>query len=156
MELEFSKSKLVKKIKYPTLKTADSNFSKSRRLECVVAVEDPDHAYARCYTCGALMNIKYMDNGHYIKRGNKSVRFNRMNTFPQGTCCNKYGKGEQEKFRAHLIEDFGSEKVAELELFAKRNKYKCTKIHGYALHLINEESKAIINKICKEKGINKW
>jgi hypothetical protein len=140
-----------------TLKQADSNYSKSIRLTYVVAVEDPEHAYARCYTCGNLVNIKDLHNGHYIKRGNKSVRFNRkFNSRPQCPGCNDHGKGEQEKYRTNLVNEFGSEAVAEFELMANRNRFKVKSIHPYALYLINKESLEIINRICKEKNISKW
>ena len=142
---------------YPKMKTVHENRSKAVRLLGVVSVVSPEEAYARCYTCLSLVNIKLMDCGHYIKRGNKSVTFNmKFNLRPQCKFCNDHGKGEQEKYRAHLIEEMGSGPVAEFELFAKKNKNVVTKIHGYALRIINEESKAIINRITKEKGIQKW
>jgi hypothetical protein len=153
------KKKKTKKPKKETatLKTTDSNYSKSVRLQYVVVVEDPDHAYARCYTCLGLFNIKDLDNGHYIKRGNKSVRFNRkFNSRPQCTSCNKHGKGEQEKYRTNLVNEFGSKAVAEFELLAKRNRFKVKTMNPYVLYLINEESKMLIKKYCKEKGINPW
>ena len=147
------KAKKKKDTFYPSLKRTDSNFSKSIRLSYIEIVRSPEDVYCRCYTCGKLIHIKEIQDGHYIKRNRKSVRFDRNNSRPQGVCCNLYGKGEQEKFRAHLIEEIGAEKVADLEL---RGKIKITRIPKEALRIINDESKEIINKICKERGIEKW
>lgn len=154
-QLRYRKRRKKKPVmeKYPTLKTTDSNFSKSIRLSYVVSVQSPETVYCRCYTCGKVEHIKDIQDGHYIKRNCKAVRFDRNNSRPQCVACNLYGKGEQEKFRAHLVEEIGEDKVTDIEI---RGKIKINKIHGYALQIINNEAKTMVNAICKEKGIKKW
>ncbi len=148
----FFKTNTLKK-KHPTEKTTWSNFSKSVRLSHVCNVLSPDRAYARCVTCNKLFDIKDMDTGHWMKRNKKATKYDRRNCHPQCSNCNSFCKGEEVLHEEYILKTYGQEVVDDLK---ERAAYAYFKIPKIALNIINEESKEIINKICKEKGINKW
>jgi hypothetical protein len=154
-QLSYRGKKVKKKKKpvYPTEKTTWSNFSKSVRLQHLEVVLDCDRFYARCVTCGSLKHVKELDGGHWMKIKNKATKFDRKNVHPQCTECNKHKKGEEIKHEEYILKTYGKEVVEDLK---ERAGYAYFKIPGAALKIINDESKEIINRICAEKGIEKW
>lgn len=66
---------------------------------------------AKCYTCGAIHDIKLLDNGHYVNREHKTVRFNEDNCRPQCTYCNRYRSGRHLEFGINLVKEIGSKRV---------------------------------------------
>jgi len=43
----------------------------------------------KCFTCPVVLPIKEIQNGHYIKRGNRATRFLEANLRPQCPTCNQ-------------------------------------------------------------------
>lgn len=136
--------KLPKKIKEATVW---ANFSKSVRLEAVTLVIGHE-GLGECYTCGKTIPIKEADAGHCISRRKKATKYDRRNVKLQCKKCNKWLNGNTVEF----IRKMGVETYAQLLTLSLSTK----KIDQEFLHKINDESKEIINKICKERGINKW
>jgi hypothetical protein len=136
-----------------TEKTTWKNFSKSVRLKHIECVLSSDRFFARCVTCGSLKHVKELQGGHWMKIKNKATKFDRKNVHPQCVSCNMYKKGEEIKHEEYILKTYGQEVVNDLK---ERADYAYFKIPQEALEIINNESKEIINKICKEKGIEKW
>jgi len=155
-EIQTKKNKKLKNKKdpfYPNEKTTWLNFSKSVRLQHIETVLDSDRFFARCVTCGKLKHVKELHAGHWIKIKHKATKFDRKNVHPQCVECNEYKKGEEIKHEEYILNKYGKEVLDDLK---ERGSYPYFKIPKEALKIINDESKEIINKICKEKGINKW
>lgn len=75
-----------------------------------------DHReYVECVTCKVKKPIKEMQNGHYVSRGNNSLRFSEDNCFPQCVGCNVFKKGNYPAYTSFLINKFGSDHVLNLE-----------------------------------------
>ena len=122
-------------------------FSKSVRLEAVTIVCG-NEGLGPCYTCGKVIKIKDGDAGHCISRRFKSVKYNRLNVKLQCKKCNKWLNGNQTEFIRHL----GVETYLDL---LEKSKIK-TRLSQVVLNEIYDESLEIINRICKEKNIQKW
>ncbi|PXV61195.1 NinG protein [Dysgonomonas alginatilytica] len=73
--------------------------------------------YVSCFTCGKAYRISEMQNGHFIPRGNMTLRFSIMNCFPQCKECNEYKDGNEAKYREALTEKFG---IAHVEYLDKK------------------------------------
>jgi hypothetical protein len=130
---------------------ADEWFSKYIRLR--YSFEDRGELYCRCYTCNRPHPIKQIENGHYVNREHKTVRFHPNNARPQCTHCNCYRSGKHAIFGTKLAKEIGVEEVDNLrqmsmfpgednELFYREqaNKYR-----------------KLFNQLLKEKGIkNPW
>ncbi len=74
-----------------------------------------------CYTCGKIVPLKELDNGHYQKREHKATRYHLNNCRPQCKTCNGDTKhnGKQDVFRKNLVYEIGEEMVIEIENLAK-------------------------------------
>ena len=79
--------------------------------------------FANCYTCNKREYWKYLQDGHYIPRGNMILKYSEINNKPQCYDCNCTKAGNLEVFRAKLIQEYGFEKVEELEGL-KHSTYK--------------------------------
>jgi len=99
-----------------TMATADTYFSRYVRL----LYSENGHCF--CYTCGVCLPIKEIQNGHYIKREHKSVRYNLNNCRPQCPTCNGDIKhnGKQAEFRVALVSEIGEKAVVELETIGRQ------------------------------------
>lgn len=60
------------------------------------------HSRCRCVTCGRSYLWRRMDNGHFISRTCKRLRWDEENTAPQCTRCNKWGGGMFVEFENYL------------------------------------------------------
>ena len=99
------------------IKVLDKVYSEYIRLRT-----SDSNGYCRCITCGRVYHWKSLDCGHFIGRGNYSVRFNELNTAPQCVECNSYNGGERVKFEKTLINIHGIEAVEELKRIAKQEE----------------------------------
>ena len=142
-----------KTLKSPKIRTerqraidrADSWFSRFIRLK--YSVEHGQILFCRCFTCGMPHNIKNIDCGHYINRGNHKVRWSTNNARPQCKRCNKWRSGEHHKFEQHLIKEIGQSAVDEL-------KQEANKIADFSTAEIREIAKVFrleVRRIEKEK-----
>lgn len=95
-----------------------------RVFSVYVRVSRADHAgYVECYTCGERLPWKSVDCGHFIKRGNTSVRFDEENCRPQCFNCNRIKDGMAEAFEERLREDLGEEAVDDLIRRGRENSH---------------------------------
>jgi len=136
--------KLPKKIKEATVW---QNFSKSVRLLSITLIVGSE-GLGECFTCGKTIPIKEGDAGHCISRRIKPTKYNRTNVKLQCKRCNKWLNGNQTAF----IKNLGIKTYTELLDLSGM----FFKIDQSFLSEVNEESKFLINKICKAKGIEKW
>ena len=136
--------KLPKKIKEAT---AWQKFSKSVRMGAITLVVG-NEGLGECYTCGKTIPVKEGDAGHCISRRIKSTKYNRQNVKLQCKKCNKWLNGNTVNF----IKNMGIDMYSQLLELSMRS----FKIDQVFLNEINEESKFIIDKISKEKGVAKW
>ena len=88
------------------IKKLDKIFSEYIRMRYADA-----NGIVRCVTCGKPDHWKFMDCGHFIPRGNHSVRWDEINCAPQCKICNQLEGGRTEKFQDYLIEQYGAEAV---------------------------------------------
>ena len=110
-----SKTKLKTAGSYKTLeKKLDRIFSEYIRLKAAY-----EGGYCQCITCGKFYHWRELDNGHYISRTVKAVRFNEINCNPQCTWCNLRRQGQHHIYRDKLIEIYGKEEVEKLENLAR-------------------------------------
>lgn len=130
-------------MKAPKIVTVDRNFSKRVRLHY-----SNGNGYARCYTCGKVLPLSQLQNGHFIKRQYYSHRWDIRNCRPQCAGCNNkdWGNGEQAVFYSNLAKEYGNEEV-ELMVSSRNMRRK----KDYELIAINEESKKAIKEL-KDKG----
>lgn len=71
--------------------------------------------WSACYTCGKRSHWKYLQNGHYISRSVKALRWDEDNCRPQCIGCNLFKNGNVITFRENLVKELGEEKVKTLE-----------------------------------------
>lgn len=96
----------VKKVSLSKLmKKADAIFSQFIRLR--------DNG--KCYTCGLQKSYKEMQNGHFVPRQYKSLRYDEINCHCQCYACNMLYNGQPSAYAKRLEEDYGIGTVARLE-----------------------------------------
>lgn len=102
-----------KKVKKPTvrqlIKRLDAIFSLYVRNKYA----DFD-GYVECFTCGVKKPVKEMQNGHYVSRSVKSLRFYEKNTHPQCTMCNIFKHGAMDSYALALQRKYGASILEEL------------------------------------------
>lgn len=69
----------------------------------------------QCFTCDKFFHYKKIQNGHYISRFYKAVRWDEDNCRPQCMWCNMYKNGDAANFRERLVIEIGLPKVLALE-----------------------------------------
>ena len=79
----------------------DDVFSKFIRLS-----NADQWGMVRCISCGKRMNWKQADNGHFVPRGNMSLRFDPKNCHPQCQECNRGKYGNIKDYREALVKRF--------------------------------------------------
>ncbi len=79
-----------------------------------------DNGDVRCCTCSKMDHWKYMQAGHFISRGNMSLRFSEFNVHPQCPECNELKEGNLMQYRIYLENRYGTLRVAWLE--SEKNK----------------------------------
>ena len=92
------------------IKKLDDVFSKYIRKKYSVS------GIVKCYTCGSYHEEKHIQAGHFISRKKYSVRWDEVNVKPQCLKCNIFTQGEQAKFEAGLIKEYGQEAVEMLKI----------------------------------------
>lgn len=97
------------------MKLADTYFSRYIRLK------HSENGKCTCYTCGNILPIKEIDNGHFQKREHQATRYHEDNCRPQCKTCNGDIKhnGKQIEFRENLVREIGEENVGQIEYQAR-------------------------------------
>lgn len=63
--------------------------------------------YVKCFTCGARMHWKSIQNGHYVSRTYLATRWHDKNCHPQCVGCNIFKHGNMEEYALALIKKYG-------------------------------------------------
>src|SRR4030042_5187071 len=98
-----------------------------------IRIRDSNADYGHCYTCGAMVPIKYAQSGHFKSRGiggNSGIYFDERAIHLQCKQCNAFEQGKPEEYEDHLIFDYGPEVVTELKLKHKTNRYTLMDLVG--------------------------
>lgn len=125
--------KLEEKTAQQLIKVADEWFSKRVRLEDSELRGSEFHG--TCVTCSYSKRVAYWDGdrfrfepgwdaGHFVRRGEKVVRYNRNNVHLQCKFhCNRMRSGEPEKHRLAIDRMYGEGTAQELEELARTTTY---------------------------------
>lgn len=71
--------------------------------------DSADGRHNECVTCHKVFEIKELQCGHFIKRGNIWLKYKEHNVYPQCVRCNKFLDGAQDKMAYHVIQQHGIE-----------------------------------------------
>jgi hypothetical protein len=108
-------------------KDLDAIFSWVIRMEAA-----DDNGIAQCVTSGKLEHWTKLQNGHYISRKHKSLRFNEKNCHPQTMHDNVFLKGNYPSYALFMIKTYGLEFVEWL----KSAKHQQSKYHPFELTVL--------------------
>lgn len=111
------KAKKKKTPRQRAMDRADQWFSRYIRLKH--SFENGRDVICICYTCGKPKHILSIENGHFQRRGYKTVRYHINNARPQCTKCNKWHSGMPEQFEIRLRKDIGDEQVDAIKALAQ-------------------------------------
>lgn len=108
------------KSKPPTGKIAklDKVFSEFIRLR-----DANEQGIIFCISCRKPVFWKESDNGHFVNRVHKSLRFSEINCNAQCRSCNRFDESNPEGYRAGLIKKYG-EGIIEKLMIAKNQTMK--------------------------------
>lgn len=130
------------------MKLADTYFSRYIRLS------HSSDGQCTCYTCGSIIDIKEVDNGHYMKREHKSTRYHENNCRPQCKTCNGDTKhnGKQAEFRVNLSYEIGEDDVVKIEALARNPIDANTNFFKN----ISDTYREKVNELQKELKVKFW
>ena len=126
---------------------ADKWFSRYIRLR-----DANNQGIAKCCTCDTYNFVKKMDCGHYIKRQHQAARYNVHNCSTQCKRCNNFEQGNDTKFRQHLVDMYGENKV----LLVESSKRTTVKRSANDMKLLADHYKELTMEMLKIKGVVKW
>lgn len=131
-----------------SMSNADTYFSRYIRIKNSI------DGNCTCYTCGVILPIKELDNGHYMKREHKATRYNEHNCRPQCKKCNGDTKhnGKQVEFRENLCNEIGEEMVIEIEKLSKTS----IKADYMFYKKISDYYRERVYEIQKELNVKYW
>ena len=108
----------MKKVKRKTLvKKLDAIFSEYIRRKYA-----DKNGIVKCYTCNkkAYWKGEGMQNGHFISRSSRILRWRQDNCRPQCYACNCMRYGQAYIFGANLNKEYGFNKAEELLIESKK------------------------------------
>ena len=108
----------MRKVKRKTLvKKLDAIFSEYIRRKYA-----DKNGFVKCYTCNkkAYWKGEGMQNGHFISRSSRILRWREDNCRPQCYACNCMRYGQAYIFGANLNKEFGFNKAEELLIESKK------------------------------------
>lgn len=80
--------------------------------------------YVSCFTCGARMHWKKIQNGHYISRTYLATRWHEKNCHPQCIGCNIFKHGNMDEYAVALVKKYGARILMTLNAY----KHKVVKV----------------------------
>lgn len=101
---------------------------------------EDEQGIIRCFTCKRPMTFKTAQNGHYVGRQHKALRWDKKNCNPQCYVCNILNEGEKAKYAIALDEKYGSGTAENLNM---RRHNKCELDRATVMILIEECKKEI-------------
>jgi hypothetical protein len=131
-----------------SMNSADIYFSRYIRL---LHSED---GLCTCYTCGMVLPIKEIENGHFMKREHKTTRYHENNCRPQCKTCNGDTKhnGKQLEFEENLINEIGITEVYEIKALSKQTVNASAKF----FRDISDQYRIKVNELQKKLGVKFW
>jgi len=111
----WSGEKRTKKKSQSTLEKEKADLWFSLYIRLKYAFKSGNELYCKCFTCGSMHPIKMIDNGHFVTRGNLSVRYHENNARPQCRSENRFKQGVHSVFRDKLIAEIGKDEVEKVE-----------------------------------------
>lgn len=96
------------------VKKLDKVFSEWLRL----SYADKD-GNVSCYTCGEVMQWKYIQNGHFFSRARQNTRWLPENCRPQDYRCNVALSGNYIVYTRKMLAEIGETKLDEMEQLSK-------------------------------------
>lgn len=95
---------MAKQITVPTLRKRLDQL-----LKVVRYYGTHDGVTNRCVTCGTGLpiEIKDLQCGHFIKRGNQALKYVSINLMPQCRRCNHFLDGAQDKAAYYILNKYG-------------------------------------------------
>lgn len=133
-----SKSSLVEKL--------DRIFSQFIRLR-----DSNSDGYCSCISCNSIHFWKTIHNGHYVNRKHMSTRYNEKNCNAQCIKCNTFDEGNVIGYTKGLIKKYGESVIDELDML----KHSISKINNYEFEILIDHYKKEVDRLLKEKGLNK-
>jgi hypothetical protein len=107
-----------------------------------------DYGYCTCYTCGAVLHWKEIQNGHLFSRGRLGTRFDPDNCRPQCFGCNCMQKGNYQEYFPRIIDEIG---LANMELLEENSKAEIKLDRAFYVRSI-EYYKVQVNILLQAKG----
>lgn len=157
-----SKKAKIKAKRKPTarqqaMNDADTWFSRYIRLNNAFYASGV--WFCKCYTCNKPISISKIQNGHWQRRGYKTVRFDLNNARPQCLKCNYYESGKPEIFELKLIKEVGQDEVDRIKLLAQETgedneifyREQAEKYEKLAMDIVNQKEIPIWWKEKKKK-----
>ena len=127
----------------------------SRYIRMKAACElNPIERLGRCYTCGVVKDVAYMDSGHYKSRGSRGhsgLYFDERCIRLQCKRCNGFEGGKPAEFREGLVREYGEDVVQELERLHLVKSYTEREIYGLGIYFRSEVARMIA-----EQGVRPW
>lgn len=140
-----------KSSKTKAMDKADKYFSRYiRLLHTMPNVQQKDILVCKCYTCGAVKDIMDIDNGHFVNREHKTVRFHEDNARPQCKHCNRFRSGKHNIFEANLIKEIGEDRVAHIKALG----LEPGEDNEIFYNEMADKYRLKIKELCKERGIS--
>jgi 5-methylcytosine-specific restriction endonuclease McrA len=96
-----------------------------------------------CFTCGLKKHWKQMQNGHYVSRAHRSLRWDEINCHCQCVGCNVFRNGNMTSYAVRLEKKYGIGILQKLE--AKRHTIRKWSVHEMLAQI--ELYKAKINSL---------
>jgi hypothetical protein len=100
------------------IKKADDIYSVYVRLKYV-----NEYGNCQCVTCGKWGRWQDADNGHFIGRQFKVLRYNDKNCHPQCRECNRFNEGRKDLYEKFIIKTYGENVLLWLKANKKDRKY---------------------------------
>lgn len=125
------------------MKTADKWFSLFIRLR------DSKDGIIRCCSCNKAVHWRDSDCGHFINRGNLSLRFSEENCHAQCRACNRFDEGNITGYYRFMQSKYGEETISKMMLA----KHQTIKLGKFELKIIAEEYKRKAQELAKKKGL---
>ena len=141
------KSKLTK-----VKKASNPKKSLTRKLDEIFSIfirlrDSDSRGVGRCISCSTHVFWKKEDNGHYIGRQHKTVRWDEINCNLQCRHCNRFEEGLKAEYRVGLIQKYDLKTVELLEL-KQSNTSKISQFEMECLIKIYQEK---VKKLESEK-----
>lgn len=127
------------------IKILDSVFSEYIRRR-----DSDASGYIRCISCGRRVHWTDADNGHFIPRGNMSLRYDERNCNAQCRVCNRAKDGNMAGYRAGMLMKYGPDIIDEMNA----TKWQVAKWPKYAVEQTIRHYRTLIKNMGRQQCRN--